>query len=235
MGKKQKKISKPSLSGLLKENKMLRDKVDFLERLFNEAPAIVYISDNIRKCIHWCGTSLEKATGYTFAEIQAMGPRFYKAVMHPDDFYLSDFRRKFFFDNNEMFGGVVRTKHKDSKDGWRWWVGHAVVFKRTPEGLPELLLCAFVDFNHALNTESTISEALNHILRLQHGYLLEMLSDREKQVLQLIVKGYNNKEIAARLFLSPYTVETHRKNIRLKLKVKNTSELVVLAKKIGFH
>jgi len=45
----------------------------------------------------------------------------------------------------------------------------------------------------------------------------------------------NNKEIAATLNLSRYTIETHRKNIRIKLKVRNTTELIALARKVGYQ
>jgi len=52
------------------------------------------------------------------------------------------------------------------------------------------------------------------------------LTDRERQVLQLIVEGKSNKEIAMVLGISPKTVSVHRTNIMSKLDVQNTVELV---------
>lgn len=52
------------------------------------------------------------------------------------------------------------------------------------------------------------------------------LSRREKQMLELIVKGLTNQQIAATLFLGQRTVETYRYNLMAKLKVKNTAALV---------
>lgn len=52
------------------------------------------------------------------------------------------------------------------------------------------------------------------------------LSKREIEVLKLITDGKSNKEIAAILALSVYTVETHRKNIHQKLGVSNSIELL---------
>jgi len=52
------------------------------------------------------------------------------------------------------------------------------------------------------------------------------LTDRERQVLRLIVGGKSNKEIALDLGISPKTVSVHRTNLKLKLNVQNTVELI---------
>jgi DNA-binding CsgD family transcriptional regulator len=52
------------------------------------------------------------------------------------------------------------------------------------------------------------------------------VSAREKQVLQLIANGFSSKEIADRLFISNHTAISHRKNLIVKFKVKNTAHLV---------
>lgn len=59
--------------------------------------------------------------------------------------------------------------------------------------------------------------------------LEEHLSDREKEVLDLICKGSTTKEIAENLFLSMKTVEVHRTNILRKAKVRNVAELIIWA------
>jgi DNA-binding NarL/FixJ family response regulator len=57
----------------------------------------------------------------------------------------------------------------------------------------------------------------------------ELLTDREKEVLQLLAQGKTNKEVATLLDLSPYTVETHRTHIMQKLGLHNTAEIVLYA------
>jgi len=57
----------------------------------------------------------------------------------------------------------------------------------------------------------------------------ELLSTREKEVLQLIAEGKSNKEVAELLNLSTYTVESHRTHIMQKLSLHNTAELVLYA------
>jgi two-component system, NarL family, response regulator NreC len=61
----------------------------------------------------------------------------------------------------------------------------------------------------------------------------ELLTSREREVLQLIAEGKSNKDIAAILHLSVYTVETHRANILDKLNLHTVPELIVYAVRKG--
>jgi two-component system response regulator NreC len=54
----------------------------------------------------------------------------------------------------------------------------------------------------------------------------ELLTERERQILQLVAAGNSKKEIAIRLNLSPSTVETHRAHVMRKLDLHNTAEIV---------
>ncbi|MBL1407615.1 response regulator [Sphingobacterium faecale] len=55
------------------------------------------------------------------------------------------------------------------------------------------------------------------------------LSQREREMLKLIAEGFTNGEIADRIFLSPETIKSYRKNLLLKLGAKNTAVLVRIA------
>ena len=57
----------------------------------------------------------------------------------------------------------------------------------------------------------------------------ELLTEREREVLQLLAEGKSNKEVAAVLQLSPYTVESHRNNLMQKLNLHNTADIVLYA------
>ena len=61
----------------------------------------------------------------------------------------------------------------------------------------------------------------------------DILSDREKEVLQLLAEGKSNKEAAAVLNLSLSTVETHRLKLMQKLGLHNTAEIVLYAVRKG--
>ena len=56
-----------------------------------------------------------------------------------------------------------------------------------------------------------------------------VITRREKEILTMIAEGFTNPEIAEKLFVSPSTVDSHRKNLLAKLNVKNTASLVKFA------
>jgi len=61
----------------------------------------------------------------------------------------------------------------------------------------------------------------------------ELLTAREREILQLVAEGKSNKDVAAMLNLSPYTVETHRANIMEKLNLHSVPELILYAVRKG--
>lgn len=90
--------------------------------------------------------------------------------------------------------------------------------------------------------KSFFSPAVSRIVLDDHvRYLAEkgttdafdLLSEREREVFQLIAEGHSNKEVADLLFISPATVETHRAHIMEKLNVHSTAEIVLYAVRKG--
>ena len=61
----------------------------------------------------------------------------------------------------------------------------------------------------------------------------DLLTPREREVLQLLAQGKSNKEIAADLNLSPYTIETHRRNLQEKLNLHSFADLILYAVRKG--
>jgi DNA-binding NarL/FixJ family response regulator len=57
----------------------------------------------------------------------------------------------------------------------------------------------------------------------------ELLTSREREILQLLAEGKSNKDIAGLLNLSPHTVETHRRNLQDKLNLHSFAELILYA------
>jgi DNA-binding NarL/FixJ family response regulator len=78
-----------------------------------------------------------------------------------------------------------------------------------------------------------INEFLEGIVDTLRGEK-DFFSQREKDVLDLLGKGFSTKNIAQQLFITEKTVESHRKNMIEKARVKNTAELIAFASARGF-
>ena len=83
------------------------------------------------------------------------------------------------------------------------------------------------------DSKSTVHEKFKKILNSTNVahvvYQVQVLSEREAQILKDVALGLSNKEIADKNFISPHTVITHRKNITKKLGIKTVSGLTIYA------
>jgi DNA-binding NarL/FixJ family response regulator len=78
-----------------------------------------------------------------------------------------------------------------------------------------------------------LDDYLRHLAKKGIVDRYEALSEREREIFQLIAEGHSNKDIADLLSISVATVETHRAHILQKLDVHNTAELVLYAVRRG--
>ena len=80
---------------------------------------------------------------------------------------------------------------------------------------------------------AVLEEAIQEAHRSRFDDDLPQVSDREKDILDLLTKGYTTPQIAEGLGLSPETVKWYRKKLLVKFDVANTAELVTMAKESG--
>jgi len=98
---------------------------------------------------------------------------------------------------------------------------------------PEEILEAI---SQVLNGQSYLSPKVNELLKGVHHPAenqLPILTRREMEVLKLISDGLTNQEIADKLFISAWTVDSHRKNLLMKFQAKNTAILIRIAASAG--
>lgn len=98
--------------------------------------------------------------------------------------------------------------------------------------------CAFEELRLAINTvienHTYLSPCISDVVIEDYTanssgtnkQKLPSLTQREREVLQLIVEGHSTKEIASHLYVSVNTIDVHRRNIMNKLKVNNLAQLI---------
>ena len=117
---------------------------------------------------------------------------------------------------------LLRNEHPGIK-----WIGVVYSFFDQPVLAQFDGIISINDLPHA------IINTIDRVLQMARGQVeeseQESLSDRETDVLKLLVTGLANKEIADKLNISPHTVITHRKNISQKTGIKSVSGLTIYA------
>lgn len=129
---------------------------------------------------------------------------------------------------NGMIPAVVITGHGDVPMAVAAMKAGAVDFIEKPFE-DEVLVDAIKKAASRLGDSETRVEDVA-VLRAR----LEQLSERERQVMTLVVSGLPNKTIGYNLSISPRTVEVHRANIMSKMQARSLPELVRMAISLGF-
>lgn len=151
----------------------------------------------------------------SFAELQANAPEQYFHYFVSMNIVLQN--RSFFTDNRHKT--IVLTLSLDSTTQLN---GFHCLCINVPENMLIKSLLALQQSAHA------------HGKHLPPMSQPKILSDREIEVMTLIVQGFINKEIADKLNIGLATVVTHRKNIMEKLKMKSVSALTIYAVMNGY-
>lgn len=116
------------------------------------------------------------------------------------------------------------------KTEWQLFVSNTNVFAHNEAGdATHLLTIANMldPTHHITNKVNRLMDEINFLR--QNNPLFLSLTKREKEILTYIAMGMSSTEIGAKLFIAPATAETHRKNIKNKLRLKNNYDAVRFA------
>jgi DNA-binding CsgD family transcriptional regulator len=113
---------------------------------------------------------------------------------------------------------------------WQLYAMNTKVFQRDANGDPTHVITIAVKIDPTHHITSKVSRLMAELSFLRtNNPLFLTLTRREIDVLRLMALGKSSTEISETLFISPATVETHRKKVRNKLKIKNNYETLLFA------
>ena len=207
----------------------------FLFEMMNFNVTGICIIDIISEQLIWFNVEFREITGISFKDIQ--NPFWYDPIiqnLEPTSAkrLCADF--KMIKDNlSSSFSRILHCHHH--KKGCLSVYIKAMVHKPSSDPCRLQLLVCVIDLTSLLHDDNLIGQfELKRLLpRKRESDLIGLLSKREKQVVKLIAKGFTDKEIGIKLYISPATAKTHRKKIIRKLKMKNTASLVRFATEYG--
>ncbi len=134
----------------------------------------------------------------------------------------------------------IKAKHKD---------GHILrllfrqcIIKETATGVVTVSAITLDDITHIMKSDfywgriecGTDEKYFHHLISTEkEDKAYDILSEREKETLRLLMLGKESKEIANDLFISSHTVDNHRRNMIQKLGVRDTTGLAQICKMVG--
>ena len=193
--------------------------------MMNHLPILVYGLEYDPKLglksvrMNYCNKLVSDYIGYSKEEIVNMGFDFYRNVLYSEDLNKAT-KSIFTILNSDKIEHTeyYRVKQRRSEK-YEILKGILRVVKPMPdEGTIQFIVTALF---------ASSEEILQYYLSIDMSDdLFDSLSEREKNIAFLITKGKMTKEIADELCISALTVKKHRSNIRKKLQVKNTAEMV---------
>lgn len=207
-------------------NKTIEEAISLVAQTADFYPAVTIIHDMMGKVL-WMSKN-----GLNYLGINDL--EFYK--LSPEDYYTTFFNPE---DAKDYVPKILKLVEEDIKGScsyfqqvrqspqheWKWFFSSTkilVIEKGKP--LATITTSAAIDQMHHMTAKADRLLQENNFLRNQSQQFAK-LSNREKEVLSHMALGHTASEIAAILFLSQLTVETHKRNIRKKLGTNSSYEL----------
>ena len=181
-------------------------------------------------------------------ELKKKGMRYFWSRIHPDDIdsWLSALNNLMNFtineisiENRKQVSYTWNYRFKNSKEEFVNIIKNTSPLDFDAEHKPIIGLAHYTVLDPSIKIDVCASaKYLNNNNEYETKYfnnfsqklLTDGISNRERDIVRLLVLNKTSKEIATKLFISPNTVDTHRRNILKKLKISSTGELVALLK-----
>ncbi len=210
------------------DEELITQKIVEIAATADQYPCVVIIHHVPTQTVRYLSEWGLRLLGATLEELQSLGPRFsptYFNAVESDEYMARVFQLMYESDKPEVhtFYQQVRTTERE---GWSWYLTSMRRLLSNPQGEPLLIMGMAVplhpDNHFAAKVQRLIDE--NGFLRANSARFAT-LTARERDVLRLLALGHSASEIAAQLFISVSTAETHRRNIRQKLEAPSVFEL----------
>jgi len=200
---------------------------------FNQIPGVIVIQDASDATIAFMNDIGIQKTGLSSKEMNALSlDDYHSRFFLPDDVSrCQKIIQEFLNGNSDETFSLYQQIRYPSDSIWRWHLSNVKVFLRDELGKPLLTLCMYLPLDGISDTPLHVKRLLDdHDFLVQNQKLFSKLSKREIAILKQVALGKTSVEIGDLLFIAPTTVDTHRRNIRRKLKTRSFFEIAHYAK-----
>jgi DNA-binding CsgD family transcriptional regulator len=219
----------PEITGT---HSFFEDKISELAAIADTLPVVIIVHQLEPYVVNYLSPNGLKILGFCLEEITAMGIAYLDAFFNPED--IAHIKSKVYellaSANDEKIVSYFHQVRPSPDQEWKWYLGTTKVFMRDETGRPTHIINTVspVDpLHHVTNKVSRLLEENNFLRRNQK--IFASLGRREKEILKCMALGGSAAEIAAQLFISEQTVNTHRRNIKAKLNAESNYDIVKFA------
>jgi DNA-binding CsgD family transcriptional regulator len=201
-----------------------------LQQICDSSSQMTTLIDFDNYSMKYCNQSAYEFLGVTQDETTKLGFKYILKLVHPENMSIVQMFIKYFSDRSNYDNILSHTFYIKSKNGWEWTYACVKPVAYNENGSVKYLLGVGCSIDDLLKTKSRIKTLKNNLEFYEANMDKYMqLTVREKEVLKLIAEEHTSKEIGTKLYISPLTVDTYRKNIIDKLAVKSSIGLVKYA------
>ena len=212
----------------------IEQEIKKIESIAHLLPAVIIIHHIKDSSIVWMSENGLKQLGISLKALKKLSfHEYYTRFFNLDD--AKEYSPKLFKlieqnDFNESVSFLQQVRINNTEE-FTWHISNSKILMRDNEGKPLLLITLSFPTTYLNYVNSKAEKILeeNKFLR-ENANNFAKLSAREKEVLMHLAKGESAIECGKAMFISPQTVETHRKNIRVKLGTKSFFEITQYAR-----
>ncbi|MDX2215368.1 MAG: PAS domain-containing protein, partial [Oculatellaceae cyanobacterium bins.114] len=152
----------------MQANIELQENCDFLQKIFNRLPHILYIFDLSQGRINYINAQIKEVLGYHPQELYNSGLEWMAQHIHPDDRYLlHEISRRFLhLPDQEILLSEYRLQHSNGE--WRWMSNREVIFSRSEDGTPRQVLGCVTDITEHKQVETALRQSSTKLREAQH-------------------------------------------------------------------
>lgn len=215
-------------------NKIIAKSIAEIAPIADKLPGVVIIHDLRDWSVAWISNRGIKELGISMEEITKLTVEEYHARFFNEE-DAKDYAPKVFTlmeeNNLDVFTTFFQQVRFSTNKDWTWHMSSMKILAHDNAGKPLLsITMAFpIDAMHRMTAKASRLLEENNFLR-RNFHLYSKLGKRELDVLRLFALGKSALESANELFISPSTVETHRKNIKQKLGTNSYYEICEYAR-----
>lgn len=210
----------------------ITDSIDSIQAMEDYFPGAIIIHDLTQQLPVYVSRWGLDYLGVTLKELLAYGPEYHSRFFNPED--VKDYNPRII----DLFQGKLQEEfitffqqvRRSPQHDYVWFLSATKVLHRNDKGAPlfSIVTAIPVDTQHYLTHKIQRLLEENNFLRSNY-HLFNTLTKREREILRFMAKGVSSEEMAVHLYISPKTINTHRRNIKSKLNIESNYDIVRFA------